>query len=66
MHSGFDYFFYFITLLLVFFIFFQNEGYNKKNIDFLNSSDLSKLQLFTLLIVSFFIFYCLLKSQNNL
>jgi hypothetical protein len=66
MASRFDSFFYFITFLLVIFIFIQNEGFSKKNIDLLNGSKLNKLQILTLLIVNFFLFYCLLKSQNNL
>jgi hypothetical protein len=65
MNSGLDYFFYFITIVLVFLIFIQNEGSTKKNIGILNSSKLSTTQILTFLGIICFVFVCLLKSQNN-
>lgn len=60
-----EYIFYFLTFLLTLLIFTQNDGYSKKYKNNFNSISLTNIQILTLGIISFFLFFCLLKSQNN-
>ena len=60
-----EYIFYFLTFLLTLLIFNQNESYSKKYKNNFNSISLTNIQILTLGIISLFLFFCLLKSQNN-